>query len=420
MAICPKNGNKKTLNDYIKLIADNQANSGYITKLKKEYFNEKSSNDIMRNLSLFVPREYFLELQFCAKTIASMFGTIFPPLISHIDQLAYIEWLLYTEPGYTKSRDHLVHMFKVAFVGDRLLSNNNILEKICELQFEAEHFKEWSKDSKFNIYLTNENDQKDIVKMAFILASVFHDFGYGYFFHNLYQGRLFKINKWLQPGSDLTDIDTPFFEKFKKSLPYFYIEQKHKWGIKSKTFINEEQKKRLISGFFRDCLPLNHSIASTFTILDIAERLWDSGALNEKLYVSFQLAAEAIMIHDMTERKNWMHLDYKKKKHFLDNQSYKSIPIAILLILADVLAVWNRFKMKSKHSGNNEEITYQIDNEYVPKEIDIEILDKKIIIKPIYKTPKEKRYYENYDVLGKKFQKDLAHLYQPFFEYADI
>jgi hypothetical protein len=205
---------------------------------------------------------------------------------------------------------------------------------------------------------------------------------------------------------------------FKESLPYYFIECNHLWFSKSANLndhlkLNDQQKSNLISGFFRDCLPLNHSIASTFTIMNIDENVWDVGALNHKLYLAFQLAAEAIMIHDMTGRHNWMHLNFGKKDHFLDSQSYKDIPIAVLLIFADELAVWNRFKIKPKYSRSKQEIRYIIDHERVPQKIEIKMMDKKLQLKPYYRTKREREY----DILSKKFQEDLDFFENMFMDY---
>jgi hypothetical protein len=147
--------------------------------------------------------------------------------------------------------------------------------------------------------------------------------------------------------------------------------------------------------------------------MNIAENLWDVGALNHKLYIAFQLAAEAIMIHDMTCRHNWMHLNFGNKGHFLDSQSYESIPIAVLLIFADELAVWNRFKIKPVHSGNYREIRYEIDQEFVPQKIEIDMMDKKLQLKPYYRTKRER----DYDILSKKFKEDLDFFEQMFMDY---
>lgn len=398
----------ENIDGYLRLIASNQENPEYVIKLKKENDLNRSTDNIMRNLSRWMPREYFLELQFCAKTFAGICGTIFPPLVSHIEQLAYIEWLLYMEPGYLKYRDHLVHMFKVAFAGDRFLANEDIINKIYKCQSgETEkngHFNGWLKENRLTFPGKGKDaDQKDVIKMAFFIAALFHDFGYGYFFQNKYQERLFKINTWLQPGTDLTDNNTPFFQKFRKSLPYYFIEHHHMWCSKMDTAIGDKQKRRLVSGFLRDCLPLNHSIASTFTILEITEKFWEAGALNEKLYIAFQLAAEAIMIHDMTCKENWLHLGVQNENHFLHNQSYESVPLATLLILADELSVWNRFRISSRQSKNQREIIFQMNDENNPQKIEIDILDKELRITPHYKTPEESES----NIFWKDFKKGM-------------
>ena len=100
----------------------------------------------------------------------------------------------------------------------------------------------------------------------------------------------------------------------------------------------------IIAGFYRDCIRLNHSIASTFFIIDVAESLKLSGVLSQQLYVAFQLAAEACMIHDMTENGKWTHLDTNDKEndHFIDCRDHENIPLAMLLILSDELSIWSR------------------------------------------------------------------------------
>jgi hypothetical protein len=78
-----------------------------------------------------------------------------------------------------------------------------------------------------------------------------------------------------------------------------------------------------------------------------------AGALSQQLYVTFQLAAEACMIHDMTKVGTWAHLQKKKNEHFIDCNEHKSVPLAMLLVLADELSVWNRPILKTKMSGED-------------------------------------------------------------------
>ena len=59
------------------------------------------------HLSRHIPRKYLLELQFCLAAYGSVFATLFPSMLSHLDNLPYIEWLLHMEPGNERYRDHL-------------------------------------------------------------------------------------------------------------------------------------------------------------------------------------------------------------------------------------------------------------------------------------------------------------------------
>lgn len=362
---------------YLEWISKNEIDSGYIV----ESFCEDNCNkntSIMETLSTYMPRWYFLEVQFCAMIYAKVFGSVFPPLASQVDQLMYIEWLLYTEPANFGYRDHLVHMFKVAFVGDRLLANESLLEKIIDWQFSSKHFKRWCEDQ--NIILSSgskdekdeEKDKKEVVRIAFFLAALFHDVGYGHKFFRDYKEKLFNVYSWLLPEADPTDINMPSTKILLKSLPAFFIREHHCWlnsqysdTSKNATddaarncFRHEESNQskisnHLIAGFFRDCLRLNHSVASTFFIVDTADKLKNAKALSEKLFVAFQLAAEACMLHDMTGKANWAHLLRKKNKHFLDCSSHKEVPLAMLLILADELSLWGRPRLETELNDKN-------------------------------------------------------------------
>ena len=223
---------------YIKPFATNQLDSGYLL----ESLNEDSiqgPSRIMENLDRCMPREYFLEIQYCAKTYATMFSKVFPPLASHVDQLAYIEWLLYTETDNLNYRDHLVHMFKVAFAGDQLLSHSSIVEIMLNKQFRSEHFQRWCENWKIDIKRWGDDDRVKIIKLAFFLAALYHDIGYGYFFMQKYKKRLFKVNKWLLPDADPTDINADNTRFLLQSLSGLFIEKYHNWNC-PKTFRNSK------------------------------------------------------------------------------------------------------------------------------------------------------------------------------------
>ncbi len=382
--------NNLCIEQYLKLISEEQIDSDYIISLLGNNTPQNSSL-IMENLSLFLPRDYFLEVQYCAKTYASIFGQIFPPLTAYVDQLTYIEWLLYTELDHPKYRDHLVHMFKVAFVIDSLLNENEIENKIISLQFSSIHFKEWCKSRNFQIKEWSDKEKKNVIRMASFLTSMFHDFGYGYYFLREYKKRLFPIYEWLLPGADPTDINTSSMKRLLKSLPAFFVQEHHYWlNPTSNNKKNMKIKDNVVAGFFYDCLPLNHSIASTFFLLSIAENLWDARALSQNLYIAFHLAAEAAMIHDLVRKDNSAHLatnspqhKYAKNtglNHFLNVESHNSIPLSILLILSDELAVWNRPRIKPVVAEKS--VTYEMDRTMIPYEIDISVSNSEIKINP--------------------------------------
>jgi hypothetical protein len=288
-----------------------------------------------------------------------------------VDQLAYIEWLLYTEPGDLQYRDHFVHMFKVAFAGAQLLSAGNVLSKISQCQLNSVHFLEWCSGEKIPIEEWQPKEMEDVIKMAFFLAALFHDFGYGYFFLRKYTERLSRVYRWLLPWTDPADVSTSGTRTLLEALPAAFIRKHHGW-LNSES---DQLRNEVTAGFFRDCLPLNHSVASTFFVLDIAEELNRARALGPKLYVSFQLAAEACMIHDMMRPNSWVHLKKRKNEHFIDCDEHKNVPLAILLILSDELSIWNRpsLSMDLRKSGDLDSVSHWCDKDKVPSEISISV-----------------------------------------------
>ena len=76
------------------------------------------------------------------------------------------------------------------------------------------------------------------------------------------------------------------------------------------------------------------------------------------------------MIHDMTENSKWVHLDTSNKgnDHFINCNDHERIPLAMLLILADELSVWNRPRLKTEDKGSGA-VLYSFDTSQVPEEI---------------------------------------------------
>lgn len=140
------------------------------------------------------------------------------------------------------------------------------------------------------------------------------------------------------------------------------------------------KQRQLTAGFFRDCLPLNHSIASSFFISHIAEDLLKSRSISEKLYVAFNIAAEAAMLHDMTKEERCLHLKHK----FLNADSDKTVPMAILLILSDEISAWGRHRIK--YEQNDESVSVRFNKEDMIERIDILFEQSSIKLTPVYVT----------------------------------
>ena len=177
---------KAGLVSYTDMIVELIGHAGYLSWMSNPG-GSLAHSKIMDNLSLVMPRRYFLEVQYCAKAYATLFGKLFPALAVYVDQLAYIEWLLYTEPDNPGYRDHLVHMFKVAFVCEQFLSVNHLLTKVVDSQFQSDHFLAWCDMQEIKVVAWSTETKKKVVKIALFLAGLFHDFGYGYYFHSKYK-----------------------------------------------------------------------------------------------------------------------------------------------------------------------------------------------------------------------------------------
>lgn len=329
----------------------------------EHYLSEYRNSSIFSRLKAVMPRQYFLEIEYCALAYMSVLGNIFPSIAKEIEHLAYIEWLCYVEPNKLYYRDHFVHMLKVAFVTEKILSHDSSLEKaITGWQFNSKHFLDWLKKEK--LYFLEENKNK-IISSAILFASLFHDFGYGYKFLREYEVRLDSLNLI---GCDSIDITKNRSKIIKKSLLGKFICNNHEWvkSLGTTRKITSEQEENVILGFVRDCLSLNHSTASSILILDMSEELYRSQTINMDMYIALQIAAEACLIHDLTSKDNYLHLNKTSDKnlHFLNDKYHEVTPLAILLIIADELSMWERPLIKFEHDSNSS-VRVQIDNKWV-------------------------------------------------------
>ncbi|MHB8139002.1 MAG: hypothetical protein ACYDGO_11550 [Smithellaceae bacterium] len=378
----------------------------YIVELANSN-HSKNEKSVMEKLRNCLPINYFNEVHYCISVYSTIMGKLLPPLVSTMEQLAYIEWLQFVEPMHNNYRDHLIHMFKVAFTCDTILSNTAFLETVATKQAESSHFKKWCKIHEIPLDDWKKSSRwHEIIKDAFFIAALFHDIGYGYYHLQEYKQNVCKLYPWLIPTDSIKfDIHS---KSIMQSLLAFFIKDYHHW-LKLSEINNHEDN--VVLGFLRDCLPINHSVASAFFMIELAEKITAARAISPELYTAFHLAAEASMIHDMVDEDRWLYLtphslesekggkNQKKSWHFINSENQKQIPMAISMIMFDQLSRWNSPKLIAKPDINN--VNYTWDNEDTYSDIEIEIVE----------TEKQKSFIirskNNGDKLKKVIEKEL-------------
>lgn len=330
----------KSNNNYVHLMSVMMEDHWHSIAQVKHADGSPESARTLDRLSRHVPRKYFLEIQFCLAAYSSVFATLFPSMLSSLDNLSYIEWLLHMEPDNEKYRDHLVHMFRVAFVCNRLMQLPVIRQKASEFQFSSPHFLKWCQDNFRIDTNTWESSKKDrVLNAAIYLSAIFHDFGYGYHFLNYYRQRLAGVLPILTQSEATADLHHSDMARIRNSLAAKFVAKYHHALQRAGASANKEV---ILSGFFRDNLGLNHSVASAMFLVDLADKLYDQHSLSDDLYIAFHLAAEAAMLHDMTSNEKWLHFSTPNCGTFLDCKKQKEVPIAALLWLADNIELGRR------------------------------------------------------------------------------
>lgn len=329
---------------YVRLLSLMMQNHWESIALNRHVGGSAKSAGTLDNLSRHIPRKYLLELQFCLAAYGSVFATLFPSMLSHLDNLPYIEWLLHMEPDNERYRDHLVHMFRVAFVSDRLIQIQAIRQKAREFQFSSSHFLEWCQEKLRTDPSGWDSPRKDrLLYAAIYLSAIFHDVGYAYYFLSRYRQRLVGVLPTLTQGEATADLHHRDMANIRNSLAAKFAAKHHHGFQENECPANGEV---ILSGFFRDNLGLNHSVASAMFLVDLADSLYDRHSMSDDLYIAFHLAAEAAMLHDMTSNDKWLHFSIGTCREFLDCVKQKEVPIAALLCFVDNMELGRRPRIK--------------------------------------------------------------------------
>jgi hypothetical protein len=339
-----------------------------------------------RKLAEWIPPRYWYDIQYCALTYCDLLSRIWPDLCPMVTDLLYLEWLLHVEPECQQYRDHLSHMFKVACLGTWMLERDGFASGVAEHQFGG-RAKSWLDSALPPVRLT-DSERRDVVRWAFLLAALFHDFGYGYFLRTKLDQRLSRIYGWLSTASHNTEPSMRSQESFYGSLAGDFVRRHLACQNAGSDKSNDVQRRR-VSGFVRDTLTLNHSTASCLFILHLKDMLKNARALNPKLGVAFEIAAEAALIHDLADYGHWCGLAGATREpsaaagavnHFLTRDSHCEVPVAVLLMLCDELALWGRPTLTSRKYESGRTISLTLDERRVPEAVSVDLTDTELSI----------------------------------------
>ena len=316
-----------------------------------------------RHLRSCTPPWYWERLSLCALRYHEFFARLWPDLACTVDGLLYVEWLHHLNPDSKSDhyRDHLFHMFKVACLGTWLLTDTGLVKDLSGWQFGVHR----AGQRNFNAWLPRRfprdpveldaEEKESILRWAFLLAALLHDFGYAYSFRKRLDEKCAGIHNWVAATTHNTEPTSHMQEVFQRSLANAYLTA-HVACEKSRGAPTKEPARRLQSGLVRNLLTLNHGMSSALFILSLAERLRMARALNPHLQIAFEIAAEAVMLHDMTKDERWSGLH----RNFLTARTHEEAPVAVLLMLCDELTVWNRPLLERK-TGGALTVTHRLD-----------------------------------------------------------
>ncbi|MFH1114918.1 MAG: hypothetical protein V1792_13485 [Pseudomonadota bacterium] len=282
---------------------------------------------------------------------------IYPDFDTIFANHAYMEWLLYAEMDYGEYRDHIVHPVKVAMVAWWLLNElSDATERIRERLASTAHVQRLLGHIGLSKGIFGDGK---IVNAAIWLAALFHDLGYGHNFLCGLETRLmgsFGFYAGDVVGGSIAGMHPDLIEK---SLIKHHLDG----GSTGKPINTLGRKKRSWppakepwQTMLYDNLPRNHSIAGALNLLCINQEIVDHWPdVDPRLVLIFELAAEAVFLHDLTGEKSFSKIDFQI--------SFDESPLGVLLILADEIQCWGRPVLKHRRGRGHQEIVIRFEPE---------------------------------------------------------
>jgi hypothetical protein len=326
--------------------------------MNETIWDTEHTESIYSRFASKLPKQMADEMLYLLNRLLDITRKIHPCFETIMLNNAYAEGLLYANLDNEKYRDHIIHPFKVAVLARWLLEESEKLEEIKNHLKENEKIKEVLSFLNLPKAVFDEDNDK-IIKCALWLAGFFHDIGY---FHSLFHKveervkQLYPFYKGDVAGTSVAGIDPHIM---KRSLIRHYLISKDKYGKE----ILDSWRHGIYSNLHK-----NHSVAGAIAFLHFFQEILDHWHdVDPRMLLTFELAAEAILLHDLTEKKRFtgeLKISFSKQ------------PLSIILILADELQDWGRPKIRYRNSNFIDQVVmdfksinfleYELDNTQNP------------------------------------------------------
>ncbi|MBN2443445.1 MAG: hypothetical protein JXJ04_18935 [Spirochaetales bacterium] len=302
------------------------------------------------------PKSMTDEMLYLTDRLLDITRKIHPCFETILFQHTYAEGFLYADLDLKKYREHIIHPFKVAVIARWLLEESGNINEIKKNLKKNKKIKELLTYLHLSDSVFDEKENK-IIKCALWLPGLFHDIGYFHYLFNRIEDhikQLYPFYKGDVAGVSVAGINTLII---KRSLVWQYLMDE-----------NLKENHDPWKGGVYNNLWKNHSVAGAIAFIHFYQEIldhWDE--VDPRMLLVFELAAEAIFLHDLSKTKNF---NGELKIQF------NTQPLAIILILADELQDWGRPRISYKQDGftdtvnmefkYKDKVEYQLDNSKKP------------------------------------------------------
>lgn len=331
-----------------------------------------------------LPQAFRDELEFLYTFILEALRHITPNLDTSLANHAYSEWLLYHDLESGLYREHIVHPVKVAVIARWLLDQSGAINRVKSHlagKESAPHVKILLRQLTLSesIFRENSNGEKNgekIIHAALWLAGLLHDLGYGHNFLCRLDRRM-RSAYGFYPGGTIGGtaggINPALIER--SLLPRFLLDSQS-WEHFKETgklpeLENKASKESWRLSLYRN-LTNNHSVSGALNLLWLLQETveyWPE--IDPRLVLVFELAAEAIFLHDLAKKEKFVHLAISsdkssskkntwpsEKKPFIN---FQDSPLAVILILADELQAWGRPRLRYDTGNDGDQVRVYFD-----------------------------------------------------------